>query len=189
MNLSYFCLNSFAALFWVDEDAVTEWKHSKQGVRGRTRIFSVLIITTALMVKRVFTMPLRALQGFIDSVFRQADVPFRYTQYLHQPSILPSSNCYCGAKFIWCDQCRSTTKSSELNSTYHQSDTRCDDVYDTRKCCESIGREKTFPLIPPREGAAFFEIKDIPAIRTPAVKSCTFQTRNASRNIAITNAH
>ena len=126
-------------------------------MRGKTRIFSVLTITTALMVKCVFTMPLRALQGFIDSVFKQADVPFRYTQYLHQPSILPSSNCYCGAKFIWCDRCQSTINSSVSNSTYHQSDTRCDDAYDTRKCYESIGREKTSPLIPPREGTAFWD--------------------------------
>lgn len=151
--------------------------------------YLVLTITTVLVVKRVFTMPFRALQGSIESMFRLADVPFRYAKYLHRPSILPSSICYCGAKFIWCDRCQSTTKSSESNSTYHQNDTRCDDAYDARKCCESIGREKTSPLIPPREDAAFFEIKDILGIRILAVKSCTFRIRNTSRNIAITNAH
>ncbi|WP_369086568.1 transposase, partial [Vibrio sp. S512-13] len=42
--------------------------------RGRPRQFSDLAITTALMVKRVFSMPLRALQGFIDSVFSLASI-------------------------------------------------------------------------------------------------------------------
>ena len=42
---------------------------------GRPRRFSDLAITTALMVKRVFSMPLRALQGFLDSVFKLANIP------------------------------------------------------------------------------------------------------------------
>ncbi|EOD9560623.1 transposase [Vibrio parahaemolyticus] len=36
-------------------------------------MFSDLTITTALMVKRIFSLPLRALQGFINSVFRFAN--------------------------------------------------------------------------------------------------------------------
>ncbi len=54
----------------------------KQDRHGRLRLFSDLSITTALMVKRVFTLPLRALQGSIDSVFRLANVllvcPYTY---------------------------------------------------------------------------------------------------------------
>ncbi|MBD1578111.1 IS5/IS1182 family transposase, partial [Vibrio sp. S11_S32] len=46
--------------FWIDEEAIQEWKEAKQGLRGRPRIFSDLAITTALMVKRIFSMPLRA---------------------------------------------------------------------------------------------------------------------------------
>ncbi|WP_198593719.1 transposase, partial [Vibrio sp. 10N.286.45.B6] len=38
-------------------------------------------ITTALMVKRVFSMPLRALQGFIDSIFRLTHVPLSCPHY------------------------------------------------------------------------------------------------------------
>ncbi|TOF69103.1 transposase, partial [Vibrio parahaemolyticus] len=54
------------------EEAIAEWKQNKQGKRGRPRRFSDLAITTALMVKRIFSMPLRALQGFLDSVFKLA---------------------------------------------------------------------------------------------------------------------
>ncbi|TOF85680.1 IS5/IS1182 family transposase, partial [Vibrio parahaemolyticus] len=51
----------------------TNWKQSNQDKRGRPRQFSDLAITTALMVKQVFSIPLRALQGFIDSVFSLAN--------------------------------------------------------------------------------------------------------------------
>ena len=58
-------INRGSLTFWIDEEAIHHWKQSKQDKRGRPRQFS----DTALMVKRVFSMPLRALQGFIDSVF------------------------------------------------------------------------------------------------------------------------
>ena len=38
-------------------------------------------ITTVLMVKRIFSLPLRALQDFIDSVFRLANVPLVCPHY------------------------------------------------------------------------------------------------------------
>ncbi len=60
-------INRGSLTFWIDEEAIAQWKQSKQGKRGRPRQFSDLAITTALMVKRLFSMPLRALQGFIDS--------------------------------------------------------------------------------------------------------------------------
>ncbi|GAL31112.1 mobile element protein [Vibrio variabilis] len=44
-------------------------------------MFSDLAIMTALMVKRTFSLPLRALQGFIDSVFRLANVPLVCPHY------------------------------------------------------------------------------------------------------------
>ncbi len=40
--------------FWIDEEATHEWEEDKQGKRGRPRIF---------MGKRIFSIPLRALQG------------------------------------------------------------------------------------------------------------------------------
>ena len=61
--------------FWVDEETIAEWKQNKQGKHGRPRRFSDVAITTALMVKRVFSMPSRALQGFLDLVFKLAHIP------------------------------------------------------------------------------------------------------------------
>ena len=74
-------INRGSLTFWIDEEAFAEWNQNKQGKRGRPRRFSDLAITTALMVKRVFCMPLRALQGFIDSVFKLANVPLVCPHY------------------------------------------------------------------------------------------------------------
>ena len=53
------------------------WKQYNQALinRGRPRVFS------DLMIKRIFSMPLRASQGFIDSVFRLAQVPLSCPHY------------------------------------------------------------------------------------------------------------
>ncbi len=74
-------INRGSLTFWIDEEAIRQWKQSKQDKRGRPRQFSDLAITTALMVERVFSMPLRALQGFIDSVFSLANVPIVCPHY------------------------------------------------------------------------------------------------------------
>ncbi len=74
-------INRGSLTFWVDEEAISSWTQSKQNKRGRPRRFSDLAITTVLMVKRVFSMPLRALQGFIDSIFRLAHVPLSCPHY------------------------------------------------------------------------------------------------------------
>ncbi|EXJ39540.1 transposase DDE domain protein [Vibrio parahaemolyticus VPTS-2010] len=42
-----------------------EWKHNKQGKRGRPQQFSDLAITSALIVKPVFSIPLRSIQYLI----------------------------------------------------------------------------------------------------------------------------
>ena len=74
-------INRGSLTFWIDEEAIAEWKQDKQGKRGRPRRFSDLAITTALMVKRVFSLPLRALQGFLDSVFKLANIPIVCPHY------------------------------------------------------------------------------------------------------------
>ena len=40
-----------------------------------------MAITTFLMIKRVFNLPLRALQGFVDSIFEQMALPLRCPDY------------------------------------------------------------------------------------------------------------
>lgn len=44
-------------------------------------VFSDLAITTILMVKRIFSMPLHASQGVIDFVFQLAQVPLSCPHY------------------------------------------------------------------------------------------------------------
>lgn len=49
--------------------------------KSRPRLFSDLAITTALTVKRIFSLPLTALQSFMDSDFRLANVPLVCAHY------------------------------------------------------------------------------------------------------------
>ncbi len=51
-------INRGSLTFWIDEETIQLWKQIKQGNRGRHRWFSDLAITTALKVKRVFSLPL-----------------------------------------------------------------------------------------------------------------------------------
>ncbi|WP_017050821.1 IS5/IS1182 family transposase, partial [Vibrio anguillarum] len=74
-------VNRASFTFWIDEEAITEWKQPKQDRRERPRLFSDLAITTALMVKRIFSLHLKTLEGFIDSVFRLANVPLVCPHY------------------------------------------------------------------------------------------------------------
>jgi hypothetical protein len=68
--------------FWIDESAKKAW-HCREhhGNRGIGFEFSDVAIETALIVKGVFPLPLRALQGFIDSIFTLMDVPLRSPNY------------------------------------------------------------------------------------------------------------
>lgn len=74
-------INRGALTFWVDEEVIAKWKQSKEGKCGRPRQFNDLSITTALMVKRVFSTKLRALQGFIDSAFELVNIPLYCLDY------------------------------------------------------------------------------------------------------------
>ena len=74
-------INRGSLTFWIDEEAIAKWKQNKQGNRDRPLQFSDLASTTALMVKRVFSMPLRALKGFLDSVFKLANIPLVCPHY------------------------------------------------------------------------------------------------------------
>ncbi|KIV37252.1 IS5 family transposase, partial [Vibrio parahaemolyticus] len=175
--------------------------------------FSDLAITTALMVKRVFSMPLRALQGFIDSVFSLAKVPI----------VCPHSSCISrrakqvevsftpktrgaiqhlavdatglkvygegewkikkhgtdGNHRVWrklhlaVDTSTHEIVAAELSlsnitdaevllNLLKQTRRRVieisgDGAYDTRDCHDAIRFKRAVPLIPPREGAAFWE--------------------------------
>ena len=68
--------------FWIDDTAVDAWRcKTHHGKRGRGFQYSDTAIETALMIKGVFSLPLRALQGFIDSIFELLDVPLTSPDY------------------------------------------------------------------------------------------------------------
>ncbi|ENI4484633.1 IS5 family transposase [Vibrio fluvialis] len=199
--------------FWIDEEAINQWKQSKLYKRGRPRQFSDLAITTALMVKRIFSLPLRALQGFIDSVFKLANVPLVCPHYTCisrrakevEVSFHTSSRGVIqhlaidatglkvygegewkvkkhgtdGKRRVWrklhlavdtdtheiiaAELTLSGVTDAEVLPSLLKQTRRTvkvisgDGAYDTRDCHRAIFIKKATPLIPPRDGAAFWE--------------------------------
>ncbi|OOE96251.1 transposase, partial [Salinivibrio sp. IB643] len=75
-------VNRGSITFWVDDAAIQGWHCKKHhGKRGRGFTFTDGAIETALMVKGIFKLPLRALQGFLDSIFGLMDVPLKSPSY------------------------------------------------------------------------------------------------------------
>nr|ALD82343.1 hypothetical protein [Raoultella ornithinolytica] len=61
---------------WLDESAIAAWTEKAQPEgRGRPLHYTDMAITTVLMMKRVLNLPLRALQGFVDSIFKLMELP------------------------------------------------------------------------------------------------------------------
>lgn len=68
--------------FWIDDTAIDAWQcKTHHGKRGRGFQYSDTAIETALMLKGIFSLPLRTLQGFIDSIFELLDVPLTSPDY------------------------------------------------------------------------------------------------------------
>ena len=53
---------------WFSEDAIEKWNAVPTGKRGRPTIYSDDAILTALLIRFVFHLPLRALEGFLSSL-------------------------------------------------------------------------------------------------------------------------
>jgi hypothetical protein len=53
---------------WFSEDTIKEWHAAPMGKRGRPTIYSDNAILTALLIRFVFHLPLRALEGFLSSL-------------------------------------------------------------------------------------------------------------------------
>lgn len=208
-------VNRGSLTFWIDEEAISEWTQSKQRRRGRPRLFSDLAITTALMVNRIFSLPLRALQGFIDSVFKLANAPLVCPHYTCisrrakdvdvnfkastrgaiQHLAIDATGLKVYGEGEWKVKKMELMASVEsgVNSILRLIQTHeiiaaeltlsgvtdaevlpnllkqirltikeisGDGAYDTRECHRAIRVKKATPLIPPREGAAFWEKGD-----------------------------
>lgn len=68
--------------FWVDDKAIESWYCTElHGGKGRSNTFSDLAIETALVLKGVFSLPLRATEGFLNSIFHLMDVDCRSPGY------------------------------------------------------------------------------------------------------------
>lgn len=75
-------INRGSITFWIDDTAVKSWHcNEHHGKRGRGFTFTNGAIETALMIKGIFKLPLRALQGFLNSVFVLMDVPLKSPSY------------------------------------------------------------------------------------------------------------
>ena len=75
-------MNRGSLTFWVDEAAVNAWYcHEHHGGRGRGFSYSDVAIETALMVKGIFNLSLRALEGFLNSLFKLMSVPLKSPDY------------------------------------------------------------------------------------------------------------
>ncbi|MGR5068704.1 IS5 family transposase [Vibrio alfacsensis] len=183
-------INRGSLTFWIDEETIAEWKQNKQGKRGRPRRFSNLAITTALMVKRIFSMPLRALQGFLDSVFKLANIPlvcphytcisrrakevevsFKTIQHLAidatglkvygEGEWKVKKHGTDGKRRVW-RKLHIAVDTEVLPNLLKQTRRKIveisgDGAYDTRNCHDAIRIKRAVALIPPREGAAFWE--------------------------------
>ncbi|NIG62415.1 MAG: transposase [Serratia symbiotica] len=66
----------------MDKTALHSWYYeAKPSLRGRLQHYSDTAMTRALMLKRIFGLTLRALQGFVDSIFKLMKVPLNCPDY------------------------------------------------------------------------------------------------------------
>lgn len=72
-----------AERWWYGKSEETNWAEYNKALckRGRGFQYSDTAIETALMIKGIFSLPLRALQGSIDSIFKLLDVPLTSPDY------------------------------------------------------------------------------------------------------------
>jgi len=55
--------------FWITDEALQKWEEkNKTGKRGKPRLYSNLAIETALILREVFRLPLRQVEGFLASI-------------------------------------------------------------------------------------------------------------------------
>ena len=66
---------------WLDEDTRRAWKPTGAQKRGAPLRYSALAITCALTIRHLFRLPLRATEGFLQSVFALLDCPLIVPDY------------------------------------------------------------------------------------------------------------
>lgn len=56
---------------WISEDALQQWKFGGERKKGGQFMYSDLAIEVCLIVRKVYHLPLRQTQGFMESFFSQ----------------------------------------------------------------------------------------------------------------------
>lgn len=75
-------VNRGSLTFWFEKDAIKKWYSTERtGKRGRPDVYSDAAIHCGLMIKAVFRTTLRALQGFIRSIFQLAGFELNCPHY------------------------------------------------------------------------------------------------------------
>jgi IS5 family transposase len=72
-------INRGSLTFWFDKDCLTNWLQ-KDGKKGRPS-FSDSVIQLGLVIRTVYKLPLRALQGFIESILKLIKVDLHSPHY------------------------------------------------------------------------------------------------------------
>ncbi len=67
---------------WFDKESLENWHNIEQeGLRGRPKQYADAAIICMLTLKVVFTMPLRARQGFVESLIGLLELPIKAANY------------------------------------------------------------------------------------------------------------
>ena len=66
---------------WFTEEAIRNWHPPKSGKRGRPLEYSEHAIATALLIRKVFHLPLRQTEGFLKSVVSLLDVKLKVPDF------------------------------------------------------------------------------------------------------------
>jgi hypothetical protein len=75
-------INRGSITFWFSEDVIAKWRSSKQtGKKGHPEIYSDDAILCALVIREVFRLPLRALQGFLFSLIMMLRLDLHVPSY------------------------------------------------------------------------------------------------------------
>ena len=78
-NYNQKMINRGSLTFWFDQDCLANWVE-KDGKRGRPS-FSDSVIQLGLIMRTVYKLPLRALQGFIESILKLIKVDLHSPHY------------------------------------------------------------------------------------------------------------
>ncbi|ATF09711.1 Mobile element protein [Candidatus Enterovibrio altilux] len=74
-------INRDSLTFWINREGIQLWRQTKQSSHRGPRLFSTLAITIAFMLKHIFSIPLRSLQGFIHFILKLAQLLLLYPHY------------------------------------------------------------------------------------------------------------